>query len=260
MSSTSAGIPVEVVRAESPRFRHSLLLVHGFWTGAWIWRGFASYLAHRGWDAYVPSFLANGPGIDLAARLEFLDRFCATLPAAPVVVAHEAGVVPATMLARAIGAPALVLFAPLVLPPDGGALGVLAHPSFWWARAFGRVLGPPRGRLAEAWKRELGEDFGQLRSDSAPFFRSVLSSPAGIVREGPPGFVSCSTADPLTPATAVERLAARSGWTFDVHESAGHFPMRTPGWERIADRVHRWAVRVMGADLLEFLDDEDDAE
>lgn len=257
MSSAPGDIPVEVVRAESPRFRRSLLLIHGFWTGAWMWRGFASYLAHRGWDAYAPSFLESGPAFDLADRVRFLDRFCATLPAAPVVVAHEAGIIPATTLARAIGAPAIVVFAPLVLPSDGGVLGVLAHPRFWRARSFGRVVAPPRGRLADVWTRDLGNDHDRLRSESARFFRSVLASSAGAVGKGPPCLATCSVDDGMTPVRDVEQLAARAGWTLDIHETAGHFPMRTPGWERIADRVHRWIVRTIGADLLEFLDDED---
>jgi hypothetical protein len=59
------------------------------------------------------------------------------------------------------------------------------------------------------------------------------------------------------PASRAERTAERLGWSFDVHESAGHFPMLAPGCERLADRVHRWIVKAVGADLLAWLDDDD---
>ncbi len=33
--------------------------------------------------------------------------------------------------------------------------------------------------------------------------------------------------------------------------------MLAPGCERLADRVHRWIVKAVGADLLAWLDDDD---
>jgi hypothetical protein len=36
--------------------------------------------------------------------------------------------------------------------------------------------------------------------------------------------------------------------------------MLAPGWEHLADDVHRWLVRTLGEKLLAFLDDDLDAE
>jgi pimeloyl-ACP methyl ester carboxylesterase len=258
---TIADLPVDVVRAESSRFRRSLLLVHGWWTGAWIWRAFAAYLAHRGWDALAPSFLASGAPPDASDRLILLRRLCDTLPVPPVIVAHEAGAVTGAALARAIGAPAIVVLAPLVLPPDGGELGLFAHPWFFWSRVFGARVAPPRGRLGEFLRRELGDDVRRLQPDSGRFFRHVLSAPVCSPDErSPPALVVCSRDDAMTSAVHVERFAARYRWVADVHESAGHFPMLAAGWERVADRVHRWIIQAVGADLLAFLDEEEGEE
>ncbi len=86
MTRDPTGVTVDVVRAESSRFRHPLLMLHGLWTGAWIWRDFAAYLAHRGWDAFAPSFLTDVVARDASERLRMLEEIARTLPAPPIVV------------------------------------------------------------------------------------------------------------------------------------------------------------------------------
>jgi hypothetical protein len=66
--------------------------------------------------------------------------------------------------------------------------------------------------------------------------------------------------DPLLPVEAAERFARACGWSFELHDGAGHFAIASAGWERLADRVHRWLVRSLGEELLLFLDDEDEPE
>lgn len=133
-----AGLAVDVVRAESARFRHPLLLLHGLWTGSWIWSGFAAYLAHRGWESWAPSFAG------VADRRRQLMEVCRALPAPPVILAHDAGAVTAVKLAAEVAAPAIVAITPLLSRRDGGKPGVFSHPQFWSARLLAGVVKPPR--------------------------------------------------------------------------------------------------------------------
>jgi hypothetical protein len=43
-----------------------------------------------------------------------------------------------------------------------------------------------------------------------------------------------------------------------VYAGHGHCALIEPGWEALADGVHRWIVRTLGAHLLAFLDEDDD--
>jgi pimeloyl-ACP methyl ester carboxylesterase len=255
MTTVPGSVAVDVVRAESARFRHPLLLVHGLWSGGWIWSGFASYLAHRGWESWVLSCL-RGSGHERARQL---DEVAGSLPASPILIAHDAGVVTATQVAAHVGTPALVAIAPLVPGAEGGGTGAFSHRQFWAARLFARVVAPPRDAAAREWLRGLAdEDVQRLQPDSAPFLRALLSGAERIPDDlTVPTLLVCGAGDPVTSADACERLATRRGWAFERHTMPGHFPMLAPGWERLADRVHRWLVTSLGEDLLLYRDEGD---
>jgi pimeloyl-ACP methyl ester carboxylesterase len=246
MSIRPGSLKVEVVRAESARFRHPLLLLHGLWTGGWIWRDFAGYLAHRGWDSWLPSFAGE---CSEGERVRQLAELRSILPAPPIIVAHDASLVIAVDAAATLDAPALVGVSPLVGVTCGASLGVLTRPQFWVARLFGGTLRPPRGSAGRALLAGIGRESEPLRADSGAFLESVLRKeiPAATAR---PGLLVLATDDPILPPQAAERLARTLGWSLDLQGTAGHFPMRAPGWDLVADRVHRWLVRAIGEDLL----------
>jgi len=248
----SGSLAVEVVRAESARFRHPLLLLHGLWTGGWIWRDFAGYLAHRGWESWLPSFAGMS---SQAERVQQLAELRSALPAPPVVIAHDAGVAIAMSAAATLDAPALVGLSPLVAGVHGGSLGVFARPQFWAARLFGGALRPPRGGARRTLLAGIGSESEPLRSDSGAFLESVLRNEISAAA-GRPGLLVLSTDDPILTPQAGEELARTLEWTLDLQGTAGHFPMRAPGWELVADRVHRWLVRALGEDLLLLVDDD----
>lgn len=258
MTSTTQECAVEVVRAESARFRHPLLMIHGLWTGGWVWHGFAGYLGHRGWDSWLPSMSGTSP----ERRHDCLLELARELPAPPILVTHDAGYATAIALAEKTGARAIVVIAPLLSRRDGGALALLGGLSFWPARLGAHRVSPPRGAAALVLLRGAGEHvIDRLVPDSGEVFRAVLSGAGGAQDPARrPGLLICGAGDPVTPSAAGERFAITHGWAFDLHGSAGHFPMLEAGFESLADRVHRWLVRALGEDLLVLLDDEDDAE
>ena len=240
------GVAVDVARAEASRFRHPLLLLHGLWTGSAIWRGFMGYLAHRGWNSWAPSFLeADHP---IADRGPMLVDLCRTLPAPPVVLGHDAGAHLATELASTLDLPAVVAVTPLLSRHDVGRAGVFAWSRLWRAR-LSATLPPPVGAAAPAY-RAAGD---VLRPDSAAFFRRIAA--ASLPRANRPCLLVGSPGDRITDAAEAERVARERGWTFHRHAGRGHFPMVEPGWERLADDVHRWLVQTLGEALLLFLED-----
>jgi predicted alpha/beta hydrolase family esterase len=207
------------------------------------------YLAHRGWDSRAPSFL-EGDICMPADRVAWLVAHCRSLPAPPVVVAHDAGVHLAIQLAASIQLPAVVAVTPLLTRRDAAPAGLFAWPRLWRARLFGATVAPPNG-----FRRAAGLDAAdELRADSAALFRELAS--AALPRPLAPSLLVGSSGDSLTDADALERLGRERGWAFLRHAGRGHFPMVDPGWERLADDVHRWLVQTLGEALLTLPDDD----
>lgn len=245
-------IPVDVSSAESERFRSPLLLLHGLWTGSWIWQPLAGYLANRGWEVWAPSFLEAGLVSDWQALASGIERIKQTLPSPPILVAHDTAGVFATLLADVLQAPALVAIAPLVAPADAGERGIFAWPRFWTTRVWGRAVEPPTGPARRAF---LGPLTGKptLLSDSGPGFRALASSrlllPKGVRC---PGLVLGGTHDTITTPAVSTRIAARFGWRCSLYQGRGHFPMLEPGWEVLASDLHRWLVQTLGTSVILF--------
>jgi pimeloyl-ACP methyl ester carboxylesterase len=259
MRSRIADLPVEITRPESSKFNHPLLLVHGLWTGSWIWERLTPYLAHRGWESWAPSLLAGARPLDFAQSVAALTRVASALDAVPVVVAHDAGVVLASAVAAQLPVPALIAIAPVVAPADAGvALPFYRWPRFWRSRAWGARLPPPRD-VRQVAGAALDACRGRLVADSGALFRALAASRIRLATcVGRPGLVVSGGADPISPPAFGAALAARLAWEHRVIDARGHFLMLERGWEAMADEIHRWAVQRLGSDLLALLDDEED--
>jgi hypothetical protein len=253
-------VPVEVARAESARFHRPLLFLHGLWTGAWIWAPFGGYLSHRGWESWAPSLLeAEPPMSGHDAALKALGEIAARFPAPPIIVAHGTGVVTATILARTIGAPALVAITPMAAPADGGDLGFPRGPRYWPARLGASRLPAPSGGLARAVVGRAPVRPSLLRADDGASFRALAAGrPRLLPLAGVPVLAVSGGNDPLVRPETVAALAARQGWEHRPYADQGHLAMLEPGWEAFADDLHRWIIRVMGADLLAFLEESEE--
>jgi hypothetical protein len=244
-------LTVAVVRAEPARFRHPLLLLHGLWTGNWIWRDFAAHLANRGWESWAPSLLRGGFAPSAEERIRELRELCEGMAAPPVVIAHDAAVATAAEMATAVRAPAVVALAPWSAPR--GRLGLVRDPHLRGAGLMAsRVAPPPPSHPSLVGIAACAAD---LHPDSSAFVRAL----AGRMRRPPgdaPGLVLAGRDDPAIATDRAEQIAADLGWSFDLHDTPGHFPMLGRGSERVADRVHRWIVQATGEGML--LQDEDE--
>ncbi|HUS33121.1 MAG TPA: hypothetical protein VMZ53_31685, partial [Kofleriaceae bacterium] len=64
-----------------------------------------------------------------------------------------------------------------------------------------------------------------------------------------PRLIVTGTEDRLIPAKVHRAMAAKYGAELREYAQHGHYLMREPGWERIADDAIAWLHTVVGADL-----------
>jgi hypothetical protein len=241
-------LTVDMTRAEAARFRYPLLLLHGLWTGAWLWEGAAGYLAHRGWESWAPELVGSAtPEVVLAALTDVVRA----LPAPPIVVTHGTGAGLGALVAGRAGSPALVAMAPLVSPADAPTAGVFGVLARWRSRAA--LAAPPRairGVLTEAGRPDAPRDSGAI-------WHALATGRLRLPRDlACPAVALWHVGDRLATAATAAALSADFRW--EEHPlPGGHLALAGPGFERVADAVHRWIVRSLGADLLAFLDDEE---
>jgi pimeloyl-ACP methyl ester carboxylesterase len=232
----------ETLPAEGSRYAASLVLVPGLWAGTPVWRGFASFLAHRGWECHLLD--VRDVRADTAARAAAVAAYATALPTPSVLLGHDAGGLVALAAAPAAGAAAAVLVSPL-LPGSRAVRSLARAPRVLLALLLGRDV-PPPGREAASPAPV------PLAPESAAAVRDVLwgrvrPTPAGI-----PTLVVAGDRDPLLPLDDAEALARTLGAERATIAGAGHWPLVDATWQQTAGVVHRWLVQRLGAPLLEL--------
>ena len=247
----------DVVEPESAKFTAPLVLIHGLWGTAGIWRGFTGYLAHRGWLCVSVQLhrdgSAGGP-TSLAGHVENLRRLLVALPAPAVLVGYDLGALLALLLADA--GVAAVALSPIVTPlmPRSELKRVVAGSRT--DRLLGRLfLAPPRrwrhvysDRRSELEPAALLDELQRLDVD-------VPRLPASV-----PGLIMVGGRDALTSADAARALADRINAELRIEPEAGHALPVEPAWERRVSEIHKWVVQRLGRPLLALFDDSFDSE
>ncbi len=230
----------EHTRGEGGKFTAPIVLVHGLWETAAAWRPFVGFLSHRGWDCFA---LHLGGAESVAMLRADLQDAIAALDTAPVLIGHDLGALLA--LDVAAHARAVVALAPLVLPPVSSAPPeALARAGNWISRWRGRALAPPHGR----WRTDYDS-----RAVPAPaaLVRELRARPWPVAPLGArvPALVFAGAQDAVTDPAAAQALAAAVGAPCEIGDG-GHALAVAPGWEVRVSRIHRWAVRELGEELL----------
>jgi pimeloyl-ACP methyl ester carboxylesterase len=250
-------IRIESMAAETAKFTAPMLLVHGLWCAAPVWRKFMGYLAHRGWACHALNLRGRGvaksePAI---ARVCFADyqsdvrQVIDACEAPPVVVGHDLGGLLALSCAPST-ARAIVALAPLV-PRSIAAVPTLARYSLWAGLAAlgNRALPPPRGKLGAACFGS-GAPGGTL-ADSGCVVRELARKsfrlPTG---SNAPALVLAGARDPFCPPSTAQALAQHFQTSLVIAPDGGHAMPWEPGWEQRADDVHRWLIQTLGEPLL----------
>ena len=245
-----------------------ILLIHGAFGGAWMWREiFMPFLVRSGRHVAAVSLRGHGSsrGYERLSEWRLADfaddvrRACAELPEPPVLVGHSLGGLVSQMLIGRMPMRALVLLASL--PPEGmlflGARLAATDPQIWVEAYLGSVA---RVRLPiETTAQRI------LFSDKLPLERVLLYSsrmtpesaralaeahmpgpvmPAAWTRT--PTLVIGGELDRLVSTPSVLRTALYHGAEHRIVSRTGHFPQLDLGAEEVAETILAWIDREVG--------------
>jgi len=219
-----------------------ILLVHGAWGGAWIWRRVLAPLRAAGHEVHAVTLTGDGerahhrrPDIGMAthvadvvglAEAEELDRF--------VLVGHSYGGAVITLaadrlLGRAAGRPGALVYVDAMVPRPGESWSSTHAPEIQAQRLataalHDNALPPPDAT-----------GFALEAADAAWLARRHVPHPFGMYREPmhydaerwarlPRWFIDCT--EPAYPTIAAMRRRVREQAGWQVREmKTGHFPM-----------------------------------
>ena len=254
---------IESIAAESPKFTAPMLLVHGLWCTATIWRQSMGYFAHRGWTCHAVTLRGHAktqPTISVAdvcfadylADVRGAIAACDTMP---VILGHDLGGLLA-LCCDASTVRAVVALAPLVprrlASTPNPALSRLGARV---AMLRARPLPPPHGRLAAEYFDARAP--GGTAPESSCLARELARDDFPIsTRRDTPALVLAGGHDRFCRAQDVARLAEHAGAEFQLVEDARHSMPWQPGWEHRVAEIHRWLIRSLGDPLLAMRDEE----
>ena len=245
----------------------TVVMAHGAFCGGWAFERFRRPFEARGWRVLTPDLrghAASAPGSDVAgvSMADYaadLVRFCADLPAPPVLVGHSMGGLVCQLAARRIAPQAMVLLAPS--PPWGvngstieeavAAASVnLMDPFLSGAVAPDREL-MRRYSLDRMPAAERNAVLARLRPESARALREVLTwwlDPFMTTSVGPgplpvPTLAVAGARDVVHPPATVRMAAQRIGAAFHAMPGMSHWLIGEPGWEAVAELCAGWVER-----------------
>ena len=248
----------ETLPAEGPRYAASLVCIPGLWAGPAAWRGFGSYLGHRGWECHLLDVRPVRGGI--AARGAAVAEYLAALPGPAVLLGHDAGALVALDAASKRPTAGLVMLAPLA-PRGRTAQRLIASPRRLVSLVLGGMVAPPDGPAAAAWldvpEPVRAQTVRGLAGEDAASVRDVAWGRVRAARpvNDPPVLVLAGDRDAYLPLDSAEALARAVGAERQVLEGAGHWPLAGAGWQTAVAVMHRWLVQRLGAGLLELYEE-----
>jgi len=247
METRIGALTVELSGAENSKFTAPLLLLHGLWCGADVWRRYAGFLAHRGWACHALN-LRGRRDAPAARRLEDYEldvrQAIAAMSGPPVIVGHDVGGLLA--LRAAAAARAVVALAPYV-PQPLAAPTRCVRGTARLALLLGRAVRAPRARGGRLY---IGDSALSLVSEPSAVLRALMHDAIELAATATPTLIVVGGRDPFVPITAANTLARHLGATLSVDSCAGHPLPVAAGWERRVGEMHRWLIQQLGDPLL----------
>jgi pimeloyl-ACP methyl ester carboxylesterase len=271
MPQSIPGLWAERYPPAQTKFKSSLLLVHGLWSGAWCWQSWATHFCNLGWESVAidlrrrsPQNLTEGP-----QRLSFddcvrdLKEVIHSFSTPPVLLAMDVGALMALKALEEKEASTLILVSPS--PPANLETAKSRQLHLLWIKY----------RLLIFLKRSFRMDEKDFRANFlAPLpvdlqdtiSQSTLPESSTLIREffAPrvslkPGSLRCpllvvaGSDDPLTPPATSKEIAQRFGGEFRECRGQGHWLIERDG-ENIVRDIHRWIIRKLGGEILLLAD------
>lgn len=256
---------LEIVEAGPRSHRPGLLLVHGSFSGAWVWQEhFMPFLARRGWHCRALSLRGHG-GSDGQERLDWLgvDDFLADIAQAaagfdrpPAVIGHSLGGILAQRHACRHPVAGLVMMGSVGPSGLGASLAHMAtfHPDLFGElvklQTFGiaaadydiirRGLFSADFPAAEAWRHV--PRFGR-ESRRVSWELTLPQWPALAWHRPVRSLVVASTRDAFIPLAEAQATAWMWNAECAILDDVPHVMMLDGSWERTAALVEDWLSR-----------------
>jgi non-heme chloroperoxidase len=269
MEKLIASLRVEVSEPERNKFTAPFLLLHGLWTGSWMWREVAGALSQRGWECWAPD-LRGRPGsrtaeaigrVSLQDYVEDVVTVARHLWAPPIVWGHDLGALLALCTAAEIKSRALICLAPL-LPhswvrdgrPPAPLVRLAAVPALLWSRP---LPPPPFGMARDFLFLTLPPSVqaslhARLQPDSGMVARALTRSQVPLPTESIscPVLIVSGGADHMSSPPMVRWLTERLGAEHYHYPEHGHWPLAGERWAKLVGALHRWLITTQGEALL----------
>lgn len=248
----------ETLHAEGARYAASIVCIPGLWAGPAVWRRFAGYLGHRGWECHLLDLRPIRGGI--AARAAAVGEYVGSLATPAVLLGHDAGALVALAAAGRQPAAGVVMLAPLAAG-SREAQRLISSPRRLLSLVLGGAVQPPDGSTAAGWI-DVGDPvrsqvLAGLALEDAASVRDVAWGrvPTARPADGSPVLLVAGDLDAFLPMQAAESLAGSVGAELRVLEGVGHWPLAGAGWQATVALVHRWLVQRLGVALLELYEE-----
>jgi pimeloyl-ACP methyl ester carboxylesterase len=255
---------------KSPKQKAPVVMIHGAFSGPWVWENFAARFRDEGYAVHLPCLrhhqggkppaeLATTSLTDYAQDLELL---LDGLDASPILVGHSMGGLLAQMLAAKRDVRAMILLAPSApwgIPPStlfeiASAQAMLLNVGFWntiikpdqhigGRHALDRMPKAERDRIQAHFVPESGRATFETMHWGLDMRRAAEVDTAKITC---PLLVLAGGEDRINPPGTVERVAAlyRDRATYEKISGMSHWLLAEPGWDRIAEGALSWLAAV----------------
>lgn len=242
----------------------SVLFVHGWWGGSWVWDLFRERFAELGYDPVAIELSGStgelGDGIGRVSTEEHFMELKAAVESLgdPILIGHSFGGLLIQMLVEQRRLPAAVLICPA--PPRGifslRSWTLLTRALRYAPRMFGqRTFLPTRADMLYLNLNGLSADeqtlvMSRMVPASGKQLRetAVQGVPVDATRVETPMLVMVGKHDRLTPPSVCRAIAQKYGAEFRQYPDNAHYLMREPNHREIADDIHRWLCETVEAD------------
>lgn len=238
-----------------------LLFVHGAWHGAWCWEGnFLDFFADKGYRAVALSLRGHGNSptskplrnCTVADYVDDISTVAAGLPSPPVVIGHSMGGFFVQKYLESHPAPAGVLLASM--PPRGnlgsGLRWLRTHPWHFLkmlatAKSLPYISTPELARerffSAHTPEAQVVAHAARLQEESVRVgLDCLLLSLPRPSRIRTPLLVLGGAEDGAHTQREVRATARAYRTQAEFFPNMGHTMMAEPGWQAVAERIHRW--------------------
>jgi non-heme chloroperoxidase len=253
----------------SGRAKPTVLMIHGGFSGPWVWDGFAGKFEAAGYRVERPALRFHDMDpppealgqTSLSDYVADLDEIIGTYESPPILVGHSLGGLLAQMLAARREIKACVLLAPSApwgVPPAtlfeiGAAQAMLLQPGFWT-----KILSPdsviagwhyldryPPEEQKIMFKR-FGPESGRATFEIMHWGLDMSRASEVEARDVTcPMLLLAGVEDRIHPPGTVERTAALYDKAlFETLPGMSHWLIGEPGWDRVCDRALAWLETV----------------